>query len=102
MTRWKIGVLADVEPGELRRFEAGGVAICVGHVEGQGLFAINDICTHEAFDLSDGDLDGVEVECPAHGSRFNIMTGEVRGLPATVPAQVFPLEVVGEDIYVDL
>jgi 3-phenylpropionate/trans-cinnamate dioxygenase ferredoxin subunit len=71
-------------------------------VKDGGFCAVADVCTHEAVELSDGYLDGDEVECPMHGSRFNVHTGAVRGLPANQPVQVYAVEVDGADVIVDL
>jgi len=65
------------------------------------VFAISDLCSHEDIELSDGDLDGEDVECPAHGSRFNVRTGEVSGLPAEEPVATYPVTVVDGQIVVD-
>ena len=102
MTRYRIGGVGDLAPGEIARVEVGDLALCLAHVPGEGLFAVQDRCTHEDADLSDGDLDGVELECPAHGSRFDVRTGAVRGLPANVPAVTYRVEVNGDDVYVDV
>jgi 3-phenylpropionate/trans-cinnamate dioxygenase ferredoxin subunit len=92
----------DLKPGLVQRVEVGGVALCVGRLDDGTCFAIADECTHEEIELSDGDLQGCEIECPAHGSRFNVMTGEVRGLPATVPVKVFPLEATDAGLVVHI
>jgi 3-phenylpropionate/trans-cinnamate dioxygenase ferredoxin subunit len=93
MAQYTLVPESAMEIGSLTRFEVGGVALCVGRLDSGECFAIADECTHEEIELSDGDLQGCEIECPAHGSRFNVKTGEVRGLPASVPIRVYPLEV---------
>jgi 3-phenylpropionate/trans-cinnamate dioxygenase ferredoxin subunit len=60
------------------------------------------VCTHEEFSLSEGELWGMDVECPQHGSRFNLVTGKVTGLPAVIPATTYPVSVEGEDIFVEV
>jgi 3-phenylpropionate/trans-cinnamate dioxygenase ferredoxin component len=62
---------------------------------GDDVYAIHDICTHEEAYLTDGefDVDDLEVECPLHGSHFNVVTGEVRILPATRPVTVYEVRV---------
>ncbi len=42
------------------------------------------------------------IECPAHGSRFNVQTGQITGLPAVIPARVYPVTVEGDDVYVEV
>ncbi|MPZ48410.1 MAG: Rieske 2Fe-2S domain-containing protein [Dehalococcoidia bacterium] len=69
-------------------------------VDGQP-YCTSDLCTHEASLLSDGGyVEGEEVECPYHGARFNIRTGEVTGPPAIAPLRVFAVEVRDGRVYV--
>lgn len=94
---------ASAVPEEsLLRVEAEGVPICLAHAEDGGFYAIGDICTHEEYSLSEGDLWDMSVECPQHGSRFDLRDGHVTGLPAVLPAQTYPVTVEGDDVYVDV
>ena len=68
---------------------------------GDEIFAVEDICSHAAVALSEGDVEDCTVECWLHGSRFDLRTGKPTGLPATEPVATFPLEVRVDDIYVD-
>jgi 3-phenylpropionate/trans-cinnamate dioxygenase ferredoxin component len=98
-------VLAEegtIRHGDVRRMVAGAATLCVGRIDSGEYFAIADECTHEEIELSDGDLEGCEIECPAHGSRFNVMTGEVRGLPAVVPVKVYPISLSNGSIVVSV
>jgi nitrite reductase/ring-hydroxylating ferredoxin subunit len=102
MGRVRVAAVGDVREGDLKRVEVNGRPLCLARVQGCGFFAIDDRCTHEEIELSDGDLDGFEVECPAHGSRFDVRTGAVCGLPATVPTTTYPVEVDGDEVFVRL
>ena len=64
-----------------------------------GVFALDDICSHEYARLSEGEVWDQEVSCPKHGSRFNIRTGAVTGLPATQPVRSYPVKVEGGGVY---
>ena len=90
--------------GEVARSAGGGmgIPICLAHAEDGNFYALNDVCTHEEFSLCDGELWGMDVECPKHGSRFNLVTGKVTGLPAVIPAQTYPVSVEGDDIFVEV
>ena len=70
--------------------------------DGEELFAVEDICSHAAVPLSEGEVEGCTVECWLHGSRFDLRTGKPTGLPATEPVATFPVEVRGNDVYVDV
>ena len=102
MSEFSFAKPGDLKPGQIQRIEVGGVALCVGRLDDGEFFAMADECTHEQIELSDGDLQGHEIECPAHGSRFNVQTGEVRGLPATVPIKVYPITLRDDLLVVDV
>lgn len=57
--------------------------------EGQSIFAIHDRCSHRGCSLSEGTLEGDEIVCSCHGSRFNWRDGSLRGGPATAPQPSF-------------
>ena len=76
----------DLAEGEARCFVVDGRRVALVRVAGE-LFAIDDTCSHADFSLSEGDVDVEEcaLECPAHGSLFDLRTGEALTLPAVVP-----------------
>ncbi|WP_375476344.1 Rieske (2Fe-2S) protein [uncultured Jatrophihabitans sp.] len=102
MARCPVAKLAELDERTLTRVEVDGVPICLARLAGGEVFAISDICSHEEIELSDGDLDGDDVECPAHGSRFNVRTGEVSGLPAEEPVATYPVTVENGEVLVDV
>src|SRR6185312_7359670 len=60
---------------------------------GEQVFAIEDVCSHADFPLSDGEVTGCTLECVLHGSRFDLRTGRPTGPPATRPVPVYPITV---------
>ena len=80
--------------------EVGGTVIAIARDENGHVHAVNDTCTHANVSLSEGELDGCTLECWLHGSRFNMITGEPSGPPATVPVAVSPVKIDGDDVYV--
>jgi nitrite reductase/ring-hydroxylating ferredoxin subunit len=102
VTKHRIGHVDDIRPGQLLYVEVADIRICLARVTNSGYYAIGARCTHEDELLTDGELHGDEVECAAHGSRFSVITGEVRGLPATAPANVYSVTVVGADVFVEV
>lgn len=72
----------------LRQVEVDGVPVLLTRVDGR-IVAINDRCTHRGAPLSDGDRDGDCVQCPWHGSRFALTSGDVVQGPATRPQPVY-------------
>lgn len=77
-----------------------GQRICLVR-EGERVYAIADRCSHKDFALSGGDLVAPCVlECPWHGARFDVRTGQVKNGPATEPLTTYSVRVVGEEVFV--
>ena len=93
----KVADTKDIQPSRMKEVQVDGENICVVNVEGK-YFAINNICTHEGGPLADGTLEGYEVECPWHGSKFDVRTGEVKNPPATEPEPTYEVKIAGTDI----
>lgn len=93
----KIAEVGDLSPGEMKMVEVGDERILLANVDG-AVHAIEDICSHAYASLADGDLNGDEVECPLHGSAFNLLTGEALTPPASDSVKVYELRVEGQDI----
>ena len=87
-------------PGEATRVEADE-PIAVFNVDGD-FYAIDDTCTHQDASLADGWLEGCEVECPLHASRFDLRTGKVDAPPAKKPVRTHEVSIDGGDIYITL
>lgn len=62
-------------------------------------WALNDTCTHETASLAEGWVEDGHVECPLHASMFNLRTGKVQGLPATVDTVAHRVEVRDGEVY---
>jgi 3-phenylpropionate/trans-cinnamate dioxygenase ferredoxin subunit len=63
-------------------------------------YAIDDLCTHDGGPLAEGTIDGSVIECPRHGARFDVRTGEALRLPATAPVPTYAVRVQGNEIQV--
>jgi 3-phenylpropionate/trans-cinnamate dioxygenase ferredoxin subunit len=86
--------LDELPPGGVRRVEVDGVPVAVVRID-DDVYALGDICSHAHVSLSDGEVwtDEREIECPKHGSTFDLRTGEPTTLPATQPVPVFGVTV---------
>ncbi|TMD92712.1 MAG: non-heme iron oxygenase ferredoxin subunit [Chloroflexi bacterium] len=102
MARYRVASVDEMPVESLKKVEAGRTPVCLAHAEDGKFYALNDICTHEEFSLCEGELWGMDVECPQHGSRFNLVTGKVTGLPAVIPAKTYPVTVEGADVFVEV
>jgi len=87
--------VSDIPPGHAARIEINDVPVAIFNVNGE-FHAIDDTCTHQEASLSEGDLDldRCAIECPLHGSGFDLRTGDVLSLPAVEPVRVHHVEVV--------
>ena len=93
--------IGELSEGEMKAVEAGERTVLLINVTG-ALLAIDDECTHQGCSLSDGTLEGEELECICHGSVFNVRTGEVQQGPAEDPVPTYPVHVEGETVYVEV
>lgn len=93
----------EVPEGEARRFEIDHRSIAVVNLGDEGFRAIDAICSHAHYFLDEGevDVDFGTVECPKHGSTFDLETGRATTLPATQPVDVFDVKVEGNDVLID-
>ena len=66
------------------------------------IHALEDLCSHAEFPLSDGLVKDCTIECDLHGSRFDLRNGEPLGPPATAPIPTYPVTVEGGHVYVQL
>jgi nitrite reductase/ring-hydroxylating ferredoxin subunit len=95
----KVAATKDIQPSQMKEVEVAGEKVCVINVEGK-FYAIDNVCTHEGGPLAEGTLEGYEVECPWHGSRFDVRTGEVINPPAETPQPLYEVKVEDNNILV--
>jgi 3-phenylpropionate/trans-cinnamate dioxygenase ferredoxin subunit len=81
----------ELSEGAMRLVEADGRKIGVFRCDDGELYAIEDRCSHDDGPLAEGefDADACTVECPRHGSLFDLRTGRPRTLPAFQPVDTF-------------
>jgi len=85
---------ADIPPGKMQSIRTpAGELVVVMNVDGE-FYALADCCSHEAFELSEGELlpDGT-IECMWHGARFDVRTGAATHPPAVDDVPVYPVRV---------
>ena len=98
MPELTVGPVEELPPGEVKIVRAGELAIGVYNLKGS-YYAIEDRCSHDDGPLVEGELDqdGCTVECPRHGSRFDLKTGAPVTLPAYAPVDTFSV-VIDDDL----
>jgi len=100
MSKW-IDVCAAEElgSGEFRTVWIEDIEVAVINCGGK-FHAIEDVCTHDGGELTGGVIENCEIECPRHGARFDIRSGEVLTPPAYEPVPTYPVDVREGRVYV--
>jgi 3-phenylpropionate/trans-cinnamate dioxygenase ferredoxin subunit len=93
--------LSELVDGTALRVEVDGLDVAMVRT-GDDVYAIEDECSHAAVALSEGEVEGCEIECWMHGSRFDLRTGKPTGPPATEPVPIFPVRIEGADVLIDI
>ena len=91
--------VADLAPGGHAVIELDGTMIALFNLDGQ-FYAIEDVCTHDGSEIAGGCIIGDQIECPRHGARFSLKTGEVTAPPAYEAVETFPVRVVDSVVQV--
>jgi 3-phenylpropionate/trans-cinnamate dioxygenase ferredoxin subunit len=100
----RVCAVDDVPVGEARRFAVDGREVAVVNLGDEDVRAIDAVCSHEHYYLDEGDVDVDErtIECPKHGSEFDVDTGAPRALPAVKPVLTFPVTVTDNDVWIEV
>ncbi len=104
MTTITVCKLEDLPEGAMRLVEANGLVIGVFHCPGGELRAIEDRCSHDDGPLAEGEFDPASctVECPRHGSLFDLRTGRPKSLPAYRPVETYDVRVEADEVKLEL
>ena len=78
-----------------------GREIALYEAEGE-VFATDNLCTHCAARMSDGFLEGREIECPLHQGRFDVCTGKAMCAPLTQDIRVYPVRIENKRVLVNM
>jgi 3-phenylpropionate/trans-cinnamate dioxygenase ferredoxin subunit len=95
---------AEVPVGEARRVHVGEREIALVNLGDEGFRAVDAVCSHAHYYLDEGEVDADlgTIECPKHGSTFDLETGRPRTLPATLPVEVFPVKIEDDDVMIEV
>ena len=93
----------DLQPGAMRLVEWEDLEIGVFNCAG-AVYAIEDRCSHDDGPLVEGTLDQERctIECPRHGSLFDLKTGQPLTLPAYIPVDTYPVIIEDETIKLEV
>ncbi len=102
-TQIEVCPLGELPDGAMRLVEHGELKIGVFNCDGT-IYAIEDRCSHDDGPLAEGEFDraACTVECPRHGSLFDLSTGRPKTLPAYAPVRTFATAVVDDTIVLEV
>ena len=89
----------EIAPGTALKVETSGLSLAVFNLDGH-FFAMDDLCSHGPGSLSEGYIEGEEIECDFHNGRFNIKTGEVTSPPCMIPQKVYAVTVADGTVFI--
>jgi nitrite reductase/ring-hydroxylating ferredoxin subunit len=95
----KVAESKDIEPSSMKAVDVAGEKVGIINIEGN-YYAIGNVCTHMGGRLNEGTLEGFEVECPWHGSKFDVRSGQPTKPPARQPVSSYEVKVQDNNILV--
>lgn len=100
--KWIDATARDAVPsGDVIGIAVGGKDIALYEVEGE-IFATSNVCTHGQARMSDGFLDGREIECPLHQGKFDVCTGKALCAPLTEDIPTYPVKIENGRVFIAL
>jgi len=96
--------VTDVPVGEAKRFAVADQQVAVVNLGEDGFRAIDAVCSHEHYFLDEGDVDTDDgtIECPKHGSLFDVGSGKPLGLPAIKPVATFAVTLTDDAVWIEV
>jgi 3-phenylpropionate/trans-cinnamate dioxygenase ferredoxin component len=95
----KVAESNEIAPSSMKAVDVAGEKVCIINIEGN-YYAIGNVCTHMGGPLDEGTLEGFDVECPWHGSKFDVRTGQPTRPPAKQAVSSFEVKVQNDEILV--
>jgi len=94
----RVAEVSEIPQGTIKVVKLGENEVSIANVEGE-FFAFPNKCTHLGGPVGRGKLNGSVIQCPWHGSKFDVRTGAVVGPPATIPLKTFVVKVENNLVY---
>ena len=91
----------ELPSGSREVFDLDTMSLVLFNVDGT-YYAIENMCSHEEYELAEGELEDCTLECPKHGATFDIRSGEALTAPAYTPIKIFAVRVEGYEVQVGL
>ena len=96
----KVARVGELAPGQMKRITPGGRRLLLCNADGR-LHCVDEMCSHEDYSLYLGCIQEGRIKCSLHGSYFDLETGEPTVEPATERIRTYPVEIVGDDVWVN-
>ena len=97
----QLATLDQLKPGKMLCVQHNGKRLLLANVDGT-IHACNEMCPHEEISLGLGALQGNQLKCSLHGSRFDLLTGKVLDEPCEEDLKIYPVKLEGDEIYVTI
>ena len=95
---------SEINPGQAKSYSLGNSKIVVCNVNNE-YFALEDVCSHDDGELVSGQgilIENCQLECPRHGARFDVKTGEAKRMPAVAPIKIYAVKIEGDELEVEI
>ncbi len=91
----------ELRDGYCQVFRINDLSICLA-MDGETVYAFDNICTHDGGILGEGKIEDHQIECPRHGAKFDIRTGEATQMPAVVRINTHEVKIKNEWVFIEL
>ena len=95
---------SEINPGQAKSYSLGNTKIVVCNVNNE-YFALEDVCSHDEGELVSGEgalIENCQLECPRHGARFDVKTGEAKKMPAVGAIKTYGVNLVGDELQIEI
>lgn len=93
---------SEIEKDDVIRFDHEDRTFAVYRTRDDKFYATDGLCTHGMVHLADGLVMGNIIECPKHNGQFDFTTGQAKRVPACIDLRTYPVEVEGEQVFVQI
>ena len=92
---------SEISEGMVKSIELSKRPLAIAKFQGI-IYAVDDICTHDGGDLGEGDIVKGQIQCPRHGARFDLKTGQVTRMPAVFGINTYEVKIENGSVYIAL
>lgn len=96
-----VAAVDAIPEGDVTAVRVNGKEFALYEVDGD-IYASDNLCTHGAARMSDGFLEGTEIECPLHQGKFDVCTGKALCAPLTENIRVYPVRIDNQRVFLNI